>query len=97
MWYKVNNENNLVTLHVTVKPNAKKTEIVGIINNSLKINLHAPAIDNKANIELISYLQKLFRLKKSDIKILQGEKNKSKTLQLFFSEQLQEFLQNHSY
>lgn len=96
MWYQINHEQNRIVLKISVKPNAKKSEIVGVVNDALKIHLHAPATEGKANAELIHFLKKTFSLKQNDINILRGEKSKTKTIELSFSEQIREFLQNHS-
>ena len=76
MWQK--NENAFI-LSVRVLPNAKRTGIEGVWNNSaLKIALHAPAVDGKANKALIDFLADLLEIKKRDISILSGETSREK-------------------
>lgn len=70
-------------LNLHVQPSAKKTEFIGKFDeNSLKIKLAAPPVDGKANKELINFLSKKLKISKSDIKIVYGEKGKSKIVEL---------------
>ncbi|MFN5445054.1 MAG: DUF167 domain-containing protein, partial [bacterium] len=39
---------------VHVQPNASRTEISGVVEGALKIRLHAPPVDGKANEALIN-------------------------------------------
>ncbi len=94
MWQK--NENAFI-LSVRVLPNAKRTGIEGIWNNSaLKIALHAPAVDGKANKALIDFLSDVFHVKKRDIFILSGETSREKKVcfQNVASEELEKILLN---
>jgi hypothetical protein len=69
---------------VKIQPNAKKNKIVEKIKiddqEYFKIKIKAPAVDNKANQELISFLSQNFNIPQKNIKILKGEKNSLKVL-----------------
>ncbi len=41
---------------VHVQPNASRTEISGVVEGALKIRLHAPPVDGKANEALINFI-----------------------------------------
>lgn len=70
-----------VVLSVSASPGAKKSEIVGPTPGGfLKIKLAAPAIEGKANKELIRFLAEFFRVRKSDIEILSGETARKKRI-----------------
>jgi hypothetical protein len=71
-----------VELFVKAAPAASKSEIVGVVENALKIRIAAPAVDGKANEELIKFLAKRFKIAKSDIRIVSGESAKIKRLLL---------------
>ena len=71
---------NGVTLRVRVIPNAKRTEIDGEFGSQLKIRLHAPPVDGKANKELTSFLAKRLGLKKSGVTIIAGDKSRDKVV-----------------
>ena len=70
-------ENNY--LSVLVKPNSRKTEIIKIKDNVVKIAIAAPAEDNKANIELIKFVSKMLKRK---VTIISGLKSKNKLLKI---------------
>jgi len=61
--------------------NAKKKEILKA-GSELKIKLTSSPRDGRANEELIEYLSECFHVKKSDIKIIRGEKEKRKVIAL---------------
>ena len=51
-------------LSVQVLPNAKKTEVVGLIDGALKIRLKAQPIEGQANEELIRFIATQIKLPK---------------------------------
>lgn len=65
-------------LRIWVQPNAKKTEISGVIEGKLKVRISAPPVDNKANECLLKFLLNSLSLKKSDIELVKGEKGRDK-------------------
>ncbi len=74
-WIEQRKDGVVITLHVS--PNAKKSEIVGYDEwrRALEVKVSAPAKENRANAELVSFLKKLFG---RDVKILSGEKSRTK-------------------
>ncbi len=72
-----------VLLSIRVAPNAKRSGIEGIWQESmLKIALRAPAVDGKANEALIDFLSNFFHIKKRAIIIVRGETAREKTILL---------------
>ena len=69
-------------LKVWVQPGAKKTELAGMYQGSLKIRLSAPAVDNKANTALVEYVAALLGLKKSQVTLESGHAARGKTLRV---------------
>jgi uncharacterized protein len=69
-------------LWVKISANAKKTRIVGLENEILKIKVAAPPVDGKANAELIEFLSDRLDVPKSRISIVQGEFSQKKRLQI---------------
>ena len=63
-----------------IQPSASKTAIIGIYDNALKITLAAPPVDGKANKALRTFIAKQLKLSKSKIKVIKGDKSRSKTL-----------------
>jgi uncharacterized protein len=68
-----------MNIEVKVVTNAKKREIKRI-GSGLRAKLVSLPRDGKANEELIEALAAIFRIKKRDVKILRGEKDKRKLL-----------------
>lgn len=73
---------NLGTLSLHVQPGAKRTEIVGLHGGALKIRLHAPPVDGKANQCLIGFLSAQLRLPKRNINLVSGETSRTKLISL---------------
>jgi hypothetical protein len=75
-----------VTLAVRAQPGAKKTAITGIYGEGataqLKIAVHAPPIEGRANEALIVYLADLFSLPHRNVILISGDTNRSKVLLL---------------
>lgn len=76
---------NKLTLAVRVAPNARRSGIEGIWNNThLKVALTAPPVDGKANKALIDFLSDFFDLRSSAITLLTGQTGRIKTISLSF-------------
>ncbi len=69
------------SLKVIVKPNSKKTEVLGYDENrdAIKITIAAPAEDNKANIELIKFVS---RQTEKKVRIISGKTSRTKLLSI---------------
>jgi uncharacterized protein (TIGR00251 family) len=73
------------TLRVRVQPGAKKTAITGIYPGTgdenqaaLKIAVHAPPLEGRANQVLMEFLAKTLRLPKSSIQLIAGSSSRNK-------------------
>ncbi len=71
-----------VRLAVHVAPNAKKSEVVAVHGDALKIRLQAPPLDGRANEELIRFLAQQLSVPKSAITLTHGASNKRKLLEI---------------
>lgn len=72
----------VITLEVHVVPNAPRTEIVGKVGDRLKIKLHAPPADGKANAELIRFLAAALGLRRNQLAIVRGATARTKTIRI---------------
>jgi uncharacterized protein (TIGR00251 family) len=72
----------LIRLKVRVIPNARKNAVVGFTDDELRLKLHAPAVEGKANAALIEYLSELTQVPRSKIRIKVGEKARTKLIEL---------------
>ena len=71
----------MVRLNIRVVPNAKQNKVVEEPGR-LKVYLTAPAVDGKANQALIESIAEHFKVKKSRISIIKGEKSRLKLLEI---------------
>jgi len=68
-------------IEVRVVPGAKKNEVKKE-DQALKVYLTAPPVEGKANKLLIEILAKYFNCRKSDLKIIRGERSRNKYIQI---------------
>ena len=75
-----------VTLVVRAQPGAKKTAIVGVYGEGpaaqLKIQVHAPPIEGRANDALIRFLAESFDLPPRSVELISGTSSRSKVFLL---------------
>jgi len=69
-------------IKIRVIPNAKRAEIIELDDGSLKIKLNCPAEGGRANKELILVLSKYYKIPKSKINIISGEKSRDKIIEI---------------
>ena len=75
-------EKGTVVFAVRVQPRARKNDVSGVMEGALKIRLQAPAIENRANEELCAFLGKLLKRPKSAVRILSGERSRTKRIEI---------------
>jgi len=78
VWYRWDGQSLLLQLHI--QPGAKENSIVGLHAERLKVKIHAPPVDGKANTELIDFMARCFETNKSAVTVLQGALGRDKTL-----------------
>ena len=68
-------------ISIIVKPNSKKTQIVSYddARSAFRVDVAAPAEDNRANIEIIKFFSRLVGKR---VQIIQGLTSKQKILQI---------------
>lgn len=69
-------------IKVKIVANSKKNsyEFVELDEYKLKLKISKPAVDGKANDEIVKYLAELLQTSKSNIKIVKGEKSSIKSI-----------------
>ena len=68
-----------MNLDIRVVPGAKKQEIKRD-GQSLKIKLTSRAQEGKANRELVDYLAAIFSVRRSEVRIVSGERGRKKVV-----------------
>ena len=73
-----NGDDWLLELHV--QPGAKVSAVVGEHGGRLKLKIAAPAVDNKANAALLTWLAAQLGVPKSGVRRVRGESSRNKTV-----------------
>ena len=66
---------------IRVIPRAKQNKVVAE-QDRLKVYLTAPAIEGRANEALIEILADYLKIRKSEIRIIRGEKSRDKVIEV---------------
>jgi uncharacterized protein len=69
-------------LHIATQPGAATSQVVGLHGGLLKIRIHAPPVDGKANRALVDFLAAAFATPRSRVSVLRGETSRSKTVRI---------------
>lgn len=83
-WYRRNAD--VVTLTLHVQPGAKRSEIVGLHGEALKIRLAAPPIEGRANEALLKFVAELFGVPLRQVALKQGGQSRRKVVAVTGSE-----------
>jgi uncharacterized protein (TIGR00251 family) len=67
---------------VRVQPRARKDEIAGEMGGALRVRLRAPAVEDRANEALVEFLAQLLIKPKSAVRILGGERSRTKRMEI---------------
>jgi hypothetical protein len=70
-----------VRLCLKVIPNAKQNRIVEA-EGGCKVYLTAPPVEGKANVALIDFLSEHYQVKRSQVRIVRGEKSRQKVVEI---------------
>ena len=76
-------KNGEVYFRVKVRPSAAESKISGVLaDETMKINIAAPAEKGKANAELIKFLAKTFAVSKERVKLISGAGERTKLIKI---------------
>jgi uncharacterized protein (TIGR00251 family) len=76
------NHTNNHWLLLKVSPNASRNEITGLRDGVLQVKITAAPEGGKANRELITFLSRTLKVKKSAISIIRGETRRHKVISI---------------
>ena len=79
---EIQERNGAVVFQVRVRPRASKDEVAGEIDGALKVRLQAPAVEGRANEALIEFLAQLLKTPKSAVRILSGDRSRTKRIEI---------------
>jgi len=79
-WLHTNTDGIVLTIHA--QPGAKRSEVVGLHGDALKIRLAARAVDGQANAALIAFIADRLALPRSAVTLSKGQSSRHKRLQI---------------
>ena len=83
-WYRKTPDGWLLTLHI--QPGAKRSEVVGLHGDALKVRVASPPVDGKANEALVAFIADRFGLPKRAVQLVKGDTSRAKTVLVASSE-----------
>ena len=79
---EVQEREGAIIFSVRVLPGASKDEVSGEMAGALKVRLRAPAVEDRANEALVEFLAQLLKTPKSAVRILSGERSRTKRMEI---------------
>lgn len=70
------------TLAIKAIPNAPRSEVVGWLGDALKIKIHAPPVEGRANDALCDFLAAHLGLPRRAVTVLRGDTSRLKTVRI---------------
>jgi uncharacterized protein len=70
------------TLELKIIPNAPRNEVVGWLGSALKVKVHAPALEGRANDELLDFLSAQLNVPRRSLTLLRGDKSRQKIVRI---------------
>ncbi len=67
-------------LAIKAIPNAPRNAVAGWLGDALKVKVHAPALEGRANDELCEFIADTLGLPKRAVTVAQGDKSRQKLL-----------------
>ncbi|GAB1488303.1 hypothetical protein MASR2M8_07480 [Opitutaceae bacterium] len=69
-------------LAIKAVPNAPRSEVVGWLGEALKVKVHAPALEGRANEELCRFLAEALDLPRRAVTVATGDTSRQKLIQI---------------
>lgn len=69
-------------LAIKAIPNAPRNAVVGWLGDALKVKVHAPALEGRANDELCEFIAEALALPKRAVSVAMGDKSRQKILHI---------------
>lgn len=70
------------TLELKTIPNAPRDEIAGWLGDALKVKVHAPALEGRANDALLEFLADQLGVHRRDVSLVRGDKSRHKVIRI---------------
>ncbi len=73
---------NSCTLELKTIPNAPRDELAGWLGDTLKVKVHAPALEGRANDALLDFLAHKLGVHRRAVTLVRGDKSRHKVVRL---------------
>jgi uncharacterized protein (TIGR00251 family) len=70
------------TVAIKATPNAPRSEVIGWLDGALKVKVHAPALEGRANEALTEFLAETLGLPRRAVTLLRGDKSRQKLVRI---------------
>jgi uncharacterized protein (TIGR00251 family) len=70
----------VLTFEILVVPRASRVSVGPVVGDRLRVAVTAPPVDGEANAAVIDALATAFRVRRSDVSIVRGERGRRKTV-----------------
>jgi uncharacterized protein (TIGR00251 family) len=70
------------TLAIKAIPNAPRSEVIGWLGEALKVKVHAPPVEGRANEALCDFLATTLRLPRRAVSVLRGDTSRQKLVRI---------------
>ncbi len=77
-----------LVLRLYIQPKASRDTIIGLHGDEVKVAITAPPVDGQANVHLVKYLAKQFRVAKSQVLLEKGELGRHKQVKILNPQQI---------
>lgn len=70
------------TLAIKAVPNAPRSAVAGWLGDALKVKVHAPPVEGRANEALCEFLAESLRLPRRAVTVLRGDTSRQKVVRI---------------
>lgn len=70
------------TVAIKAIPNAPRNEVVGWLGDAVKVKVHAPPVEGRANETLCAFLADTFGLPRRAVTVLRGDTSRQKLVRI---------------
>jgi uncharacterized protein (TIGR00251 family) len=82
MELKLEEREGTVTFSVRVQPRASRTEIAGTHAGAVKLRVHSPPVEGRANEECRRFLATILAVPRDAVEIVRGESSRNKVVRV---------------
>jgi hypothetical protein len=79
-WWRAGEDS--ITISLRVAPGGRRSELIEVAPDRLRVRVGARAVEGKANAELERFLADLFHVRRSAVALLRGERSRDKTVRI---------------